>query len=156
MREGRPIVPDDLLDLLLNRKFRNPMFGLIGAHAVLLQPTVDLDYLGQVLTNVGQLIPGHPDLVALQWMAEERRALERSEAPVVPAGAGGIEWPPMLLSSYQALLRMDAADPKALGDGSVAERAASSLTVQGIWTVWRPIAPDPPEPIPEPMVRHSP
>jgi hypothetical protein len=146
LREGRSVVPHDMLDLLLNRKFRNPMFGLIGAHALLLQPTVDDAELSMILTNLGSLIPDHPDLAALRWMAEERRAAAAGEAPVVPPGVGDIHWPPMLLASYQALLRMDAEDPGALRDGSVAERVAANLTVEGIWTAWRPVSPDAEEP----------
>ena len=146
LREERSVVPHDLLSLLLNSKFRNPVYGLIGAHALLLQPSVDEAYLETVLTNLGSLVPGHPDLVALRWMAEERRARAAGRAPVVPEGAGGIHWPPMLLASYQALLRMDAEDPGALRDGSVAERIAANLTVEGIWTAWRPVPPDVEEP----------
>lgn len=146
LREERSVVPADLLDLLLNSKFRNPMYGLIGAHALMLQPSVDEAYLDTVFTNLGSLVPGHPDLVALRWIAEERRARDSGRAAVVSDGAGDIDWPPMLLVSYQALLRMDAEDPGALRDGSVAERIAANLTVEGIWTAWRPVPPDVEEP----------
>jgi len=140
LREGRPVVPTDLLDILLNSKFRNPMLGLIGAHALLLRPNVDQALLDQVTANLDTLIPGHPDLVALRWIQEERRAAEMRSTPSRPAAQDSVDWPPMLLASYRALIRMDALDPGAIRDGSLAERIAGNVTVQGIWTTWRPIA----------------
>lgn len=142
LEEGRQIVPGELLRLLLDTKFRNPVFGLIGAHALLLGRDPDPATVSMVLNNLDMLLPGHPDVVALRWLAAERLP---GIAPVLAAGAG-IDWPPMLLPSYQALLRADARDSGVLRDGSFAERMATTLVMQGIWTAWRPIPAETPPP----------
>ena len=146
LREGRSAVPDDLLNLLLGSKFANPMLGIVGAHSLLLRQRTDLALLDVVLNNLEGMVAGHPDVLALRWMMALRRAAEAGAdagAPALPTAApeGGVGWPPMLLASYRALIAMDAVHATALADGAPAERAASNLLVQGIWTSWLPLPP---------------
>jgi hypothetical protein len=160
LREGRSVLPNDLLNLLLNTKFVNPMLGIVGAHSLLLRSEVDWDVVETVLHNLELMVPGHPDVVALRWRAARRRSGEGTPGPngaAVPSVAlGGAAWPPTLLASYRALLEMDAIDASAIADGSPAELAASNLLVQGIWTSWAPVEFEPPPPPPPPPAPGAP
>ena len=133
LRDGRGVVPRDLLNLLLHAKFVNPMLGIVGGHTMLLQRQPDLELCAKVITNLDRLVPGHPDVVALGARLQLRE--ERSPAPPPP---GGVVWPPMLLPGYGALLRLDADEPGVIADGSPAEQAAATLIVNGVWSAWQP------------------
>ena len=127
LREGRSVVPRNLVNLLINAKFVNPMLGIVGAHCLLMGPDKDADLTNTVLTNLGRLVPGHPDLVALRWIAAREGIVAGPMARAIEPGAG-ITWPPMLLPSYRALIEMDVLLQDAIADDSVAERAAAQLT----------------------------
>jgi hypothetical protein len=140
LREGRSVLPDDLLNVLLGAKFVNPMLGIVGAHSLLLRPEPDSRLLDVVLNNLEDLVPGHPDVLALRWIAANRAAdRSRADAAAARVPAGGVWWPPMLLPSYRGLIAMDASHRNAIADGSPAELAAANLLVQGLWTTWKPI-----------------
>jgi hypothetical protein len=139
LREGRGVVPRDLLQLLLGSKFRNPMLGIVGAHALLLQAEVDFEQVDVVLGNLEDLVPGHPDVAGLRWLAAEARSEGRVPDPPHVPSASMISWPPLIARSYAALIRRDAHDGATIEDGSVAERAAAQLLAAGLWTTWRPL-----------------
>lgn len=128
LRSGRPVVPRDL-DRLLHAKFENPFLGIVGAHAMLLEEQPDLRLLAIVLGNLEALVPGHPDVVALAYLAHDAGVQATSYG-------SSVEWPPLLLASYTALLRADAFEPGVIVDGSAAERAAARLVTRGLWTAW--------------------
>lgn len=137
LRTGRSAVPDDLLDLLLGSKFQNPMLGIVGAHALLLRSEPDLNLLDTVVKNLRELVKDHPDVAALGWMSRE----EHSQRDL-PQGAydlirASVKWPPMLMASYAALVRLDASQPGAIEDGSTADLVSGRLTRLGPWTAWR-------------------
>ena len=77
LREGRAVVPDDLLGVALNGKFRDPMLGILGAHALLLRRPIDGSMLDTVLTNLEGLVPGHPDVLALRRLQAEQVSAHR-------------------------------------------------------------------------------
>jgi hypothetical protein len=139
LREGRGVVPRDLLQLLLGSKFKNPILGIVGAHALLLQAEIDSDELDTVLGNLDELVPGHPDVAGLRWLAAEARSEGRIPAAGFFPETSMISWPPLLDRSYDALIRRDAHDGVTIQDGSVAERAAAQRLAAGLWTVWRPL-----------------
>ena len=152
LRTGRPAVPDDLLRLLLEAKYVNPMLGIIGAHALALRAERDLDTLDTVVANLERLVPGHPDVVGLRYVAAERRATALSAPPAYPGApipalpplpppAAPITWPPVLIDSYRALIRADGFYPGLIAPGSVADHAAAQLVVQDALTAWRPLDP---------------
>ena len=151
LKEGRSVVPDDLLGVLLNTKFINPMLGVVGAHSLLLRQELNRNLLEVVLNNLEGMLPGHPDMLALRVMAANRDAAERASGepapPPPPARSpSGTTWPPMLLPAYRALIALDAVDPGVVVDGSPAELAAANLLVQGMWTSWMPLPPIAPVP----------
>lgn len=138
LREGRGVVPSDLR-LLLAGKFQNPMLGIIGAHSLLLNPKPDFELLDTVIENLTGLIPNHPDLAALRWLAAEARSESRFPDAAHSPPSTLVGWPPFLLASYKALVRRDAHDSSTIEDGSVAERAAAQLISGGVWTAWEPL-----------------
>lgn len=134
LREGRQAVPAAQLSQLLHAKFENPMLGILGAHALLLQRNVNCDTLGEVIGNLDALLPGHPDVMALRQMSAKLLG--------VSPPASGNTMPPMLLASYTGLLARDAQDEGVIPAASLAESIAPSLLRQGTWTSWRPLSTD--------------
>ncbi len=136
LRERRPAVPDDL-DMLLNSKFANPMLGIVGAHSLLLAPTVDFPRLGIVLNNLSALVPDHPDVAALRWLQTEVEfAATPSQAVYPPID---VSWPPMLSAGYSALIRNDARTPSGIVSGTTAQAIAPNVLSQSVWTSWLPL-----------------
>jgi hypothetical protein len=136
LREGRSVLPDDLLGLLLGAKFSNPMLGIVGAHSLLLEPRFDVPRFETVMRNLRSLVPEHPDVAALSWLGiEARRGPARRRTTAFPTIEVG--WPPMLAASYSGLVRLDALARGGVVTGSVAEAIAANLVVRGVWTSWR-------------------
>ena len=57
LRQGRSQVPADLLNLLLESKFQNPMLGILGAHSLLPEPLPCLTGCSPLLFPVPPLRP---------------------------------------------------------------------------------------------------
>ena len=144
LREHRAILPSNLLQLLLEGKFTDPMLGVVGAHSLLLSPTMDFEQFDVVVHNLRRLLGRLPDVAALEVLgAEARMAAGEHRAELPEQQLPRIDWPPMLLSGYAALVRHDAF----VGGGSIvpsspAEMIAGRLRGNSIWTAWnaRPIA----------------
>src|SRR6266536_4680778 len=132
LRQGRCLVPDDLMSLLLSAKFVNPMLGIVGAHALLLRARPNLQHLGIVIDNLVQLAGDHPDVLVL---AQEVR--HRLHAP--SRNGPSVSWPPMLASSYRMLLTGDARQPGLIKDRSIAEQVTTRLIDESVWTMWHPL-----------------
>ena len=143
LRDGRSVVSTALVDLLLHSKHDNPMLGIVGLHALLLHPADSSERVGRVLEALEDLVPGHPDLGALAWLAEEHAAARAGRSPRPAALAAAVVWPPMVRAGYAALLRLDALAPGAIVDGSAAEGIAAGLVARGTWTTWRAREPRP-------------
>jgi hypothetical protein len=131
LRDRRAVLPPDFLDVLLYGKFRNPVFGFLGAHALLLEPEIDFERFDVVMRNLELLTPGAPDVAALLALGAEAR--ERGTVP--PDWM--VDWPPMLLAGYLAVLRADARrEGRVIVPESLAERLGGHLTAAGVWTSW--------------------
>lgn len=153
LRDGRAVVPFDFLLHFKESVGGNPMLGIVGAHSALLSEASNFDVFDQTMDQLLKYWPKHPDVMALQWIGDERkvasalgktvssiggntRELEAPKRHVTP-----ITWPPMLLLSYEGLLRADAKweSLDVIGDNSLAERAAAGLLVGGLWSAWQPV-----------------
>jgi hypothetical protein len=145
LRQGRPVVPDDLLGLLLRSKFANAMLGIVGAHSLLLQPRVDFRRFNTVLRNLQRLVPEHPDVAALSWLGVEAKRGPTTKTKSAPFPPITVSWPPMLGASYMGLVRLDAQTRGGIVPGSVAEAIAANVVIQSVWTSWRPLARPAPE-----------
>ncbi len=136
LRSGQPLVPKALFSLL-EGKFKNPMLGLLGAHAMLLSPRLEWALFDQVIANLERLVPGHPDVTALRVLGRRRLGVGG------PSGEPQVFWPPMFASGYRALLAQDVEEDGLLPAGSLAERAAASLLTTGPWTRFGAVAKQP-------------
>ncbi len=132
LRRGRSFVGERTIDILLRGKFHDPMLGILGAHAMLLQPELKDRLLDVVMENLRRLVRGdHPDYQALCAMARERGHARWQPGPV--------EAPPMLVRSYRELVANDPRHPGLLIPGHAAERLAPRLRSESPWTTWIPL-----------------
>ncbi len=132
LRQGRSILTTEMLDLLLNQKFVNPMLGIIGAQAMLLAANTNWKLFDIVRRNLKKLIPNHPDVTALFVVGKERRGnLSRSRVE-------SLTFPPMLAAAYRGVINRDAEEPGLIVGDSLADQAASRLYQQGPWSLWKP------------------
>lgn len=140
LRQGLPLVNDDLYGVLRASDFADPMLGIAGAYALLLRDEPDAREIAQVVTELRNLLPDHPDVLALA-----RHPL------CAMTDVSSVWWPPMLAASYEkALLAADQRDPTAIRDGSPAERVAGYVVQRGPWLCWEAsTAVLSPEPTPE-------
>lgn len=136
LREGRWQAGEAVTDgLARGAAGATPTLEIAAAHLLLESPGVEASRIATLVDGLAARLPDHPDVVALQVAAGER-GVRLATAPRLP-----VSWPPTLLASYHALLRRDAMTGDALVGGSVAERAAASVSVRSIWTTWIPISP---------------
>jgi len=131
IRQGIALVPDDLLDIILNAKFRSPMAGVIGAHAMLLKKMPKWHLFDKVITNLDRLIPESPDVVALRMLGKLRRKIQ------MRTRTKAIDFPPMIYLGYRGLVSRDWKEGGVISPGSLAEGASAKLLPQGPWTVWK-------------------
>jgi hypothetical protein len=131
LRQGRPMVSRNFLRLLRNNKCQNPMLGIIGAHAMLLESQPQWSLFDTVLRNLKKLVPDHPDVTALHVLGKQRRNND-SRSLVNP-----VSWPPLLYMSYRALIARDADEPGLIEDSTPADQIASHLIPEGPWTMWK-------------------
>jgi hypothetical protein len=130
LRQGLPLVNEDLLRVLRDSNFANPMLGIAGAHAMLLRDQPEPDKVSQVVAELRKLLPDHPDVLALARHPSLASAFASVELP-------SVWWPPMLAASYdKALLPADQHDVTAILDGSPAERVAGYVVQRGPWLCW--------------------
>lgn len=145
LRTGKLVVPDDLLNLLLEEKFHNPMLGIMGAHALLQQRAQDWLLFDTLVHHLHRLIPGHPDIAALEMTGR----LMRNEK--VGNEEGPLSWPPMVYTGYSSLIACDwqsgGMRAKVVREDSVAEQAAAWLLPESPWSCWQTLAARTEEPL---------
>jgi DNA-binding protein HU-beta len=139
LRTGTVIVPDDLLALLLDAKFQNPMLGIIGAHALLQRRIKDWPLFDLVVRHLDELVHDHPDVLALRLLGK----LMREREHVTPTSMQPLSWPPMIYMGYRGLIARDWQERNIVQAESMAERAAARLLLEGPLTCWRALAPHP-------------
>jgi hypothetical protein len=123
LADTRPALSGHDLDTLLRGKFENPMLGLLGVHNLLLADPVDEARVRRVMTRMRHLLPGHPDLRAVDvWLGRKATAFE---------------YPPMLRSSWAILIEGSARGRAAVPPGSLSSEVADRLFGTGAWLVWR-------------------
>ncbi|MGA4843458.1 hypothetical protein [Streptomyces sp. G45] len=122
LRQGLDLTSDAQLFATLTSGRADPLLGIVGAHAMLLDRTPDRHRLEEVVRRLAEHVPGHPDVAAL------RTLLDPAPPHVTSA--------PMLAASCRLLIEADAVDPGVIEDGSAAERVAEHLVGRGVWTTW--------------------
>jgi hypothetical protein len=116
----RGAMPRHVVSRLITEKFESPMLGIYGAHAIALRGGDD-DLLEHVLEVLESLVPGHPDVAALRLGSAE---------DVV------IDTPPMLRTSWNAIIAANADGRVSLAPGSLASRMPASLLGGTPWLIW--------------------
>lgn len=153
LRDGKPVVPSDFLTVLSDEEQTSPILGIVGAHSAFLCGASQFDTFDQIMKVLVERWPQHPDVIALQWIRDDRAArilaAKKSSTGVARTGdlvppardVTPVGWPPMMLASYQGLLKADANWEvlDIIADHSLAESAATGLLVGGLWSSWQPV-----------------
>jgi hypothetical protein len=117
-------MPDEMR-MMLQAKFGNPMLGIYGAHLLLLEGSVDVRLLRDVVGNLRRLLGiQHPDVEALALRAE-------GEPPPLP-----FEHPPMLCRSWTLIVEASVSRPDLVTE-RLAQRSAGQFQAEGPWHVAR-------------------
>ena len=123
LADARPVLSGEDLDTLLRGKFDNPMLGILGVHNLLLTDPVDEERVRRVMKRMRHLLPGHPDLRALEvWVGNTKATFD---------------YPPMLRSSWGIVIEGSARGTAEVPPGSLSSEVADRLFGTGAWLVWR-------------------
>jgi hypothetical protein len=123
LADEKQVLTQDDLEKLVYGKWGNPVLGLLGAH--FLQRAGDApDLLAEARGNLRRLLGDHPDVLALEAAAGEIR--------------GPVEIPPMLVASWELLLRASVDIPGLIPPAALSGRIADRLFGSGAWLTWRP------------------
>lgn len=124
LADARPAVDAERILGCLRDAGDNPMLGILAGHALLLDRERHAPALSRLLDALLDLVPDHPDVVALQL------ALGRSPGGAVPVRV------PMLQSSWDILVRHSIADPAIL-DGMAWLHRADVVGSGRLWVTWQ-------------------
>lgn len=137
--EGRNYVDTTIMREMLQRKFENPILGLYAAHLFLLEPSVNVGSLEEVVRNTAAMLgERYPDIVALAWACQRQ-----SGRPLSPTIAdlktllGQLAGPPLLARSWDLLIDAAREFDATLIGRSPAFRMAGDLVSQGVYLTWR-------------------
>lgn len=155
LRGGEPVgmVQRELLELLLEAKYQDPMLGIVGAHALLGERGVRARGSGDahsgrrgprwtvfdtVVRNLQEkLVPDHPDVKALRWLGKVIR--ERSGRARTRTRSEPLRWPPMVYAGCAGALARTWDEETVVVRGSPLERIAPHLQRRGPWTAWEAV-----------------
>jgi hypothetical protein len=143
LRAGRSFTEEMALDVARSGTLEaNPMLAIAVGTALAAPPGAEF---AAMLDELQRLLPEHPDVRILRWRLAELQAIVEQRRPE-PIDTDLFDWPPMLVVAFRALQRLDALGAGAIRAGTLAERSASLLIRDGIWTAWeaeaRPAAVD--------------
>lgn len=114
---GRQVITKDLLNQLLDGKFKNPMFGIFGAHLLLMEKDFDARLLETVVTNLRRLVgTEHPDVEALGLLINDR---ENSKYI--------FRTPPMLRRSWAVVVNQTIRQPQLVPPDSLSDEISTRL-----------------------------
>jgi hypothetical protein len=155
LQSNQDLLSENALRLLLHGKFDNPMFGLVAAHVLLkrqraLERLLFLENRGPnpedkkqkeerqrtikvVLHNLSRLIPGSPDIAALNLLAG-------SLAPSSAERKFTFTTPPWLLPGLMGVIEEAVKRPLIIFQDSIIPRIAPLLYVDTPWSTWRPLS----------------
>ncbi|TKB88260.1 MAG: hypothetical protein E8D43_00100 [Nitrospira sp.] len=142
---GRNGITDELMQVLYNQKFQDPMLGLLALQMLLLKAKSGLsedaklvDQFNTVMANMVAAfeLPEHPDLVLARAQAKRLkwpvRAMKGDDEPLVA--------PPLLRANWNALVAMSARRNELVGSNRPLRLVSEGLLQTGIWVMWSPPA----------------
>lgn len=130
LQDGRTTLNPEHEDMLLHGKFDNPLLGLISATLHLRRPSPDWALMDVVLGNLHYLLPGSPDVAALEAAIEAQRGRGNIRAP--------IRDPPMLRGILESVLAASSRGPDFIPDDSLLDAVAPRLYADMPWSSWAP------------------
>ena len=141
MQNGIYYFPPQELSAFVHDKWYNPMLALLAAYVYFLNPKSTPDPLFLTVTQNLPLILGDscPDVQALQIMAAKHYNL--------PLPTFSVAAPCMLLAGMRAIVQATTQNEEIIADGSIADKIATHLYTDTLWTAYHPDTLD------EPVVR---
>jgi hypothetical protein len=122
--ENRRLLPDEMRTLL-RKKCENPILGIYAGHLLLMETTVDVSLLAEVVRNLRRLVgTSHPDVEALALRADSEPRPQQ------------FEYAPMLRRSWSLIVDASVGQPGLVGD-ALAARTPGELLSEGPWHIWR-------------------
>lgn len=122
----RQVLPENVIDQILSKKFENPMLGIFGAHLLLLGKQIKLDLLRIVVDNLRRLLGEnqHPDVEALALR------LGTNKTSYI------FEHPPMLRRSWWQIVDATVDKEGLVPFGSTAAHCADRIWGEEPWLQW--------------------
>jgi hypothetical protein len=141
MQNGIYYFPPQELSAFVYEKWYNPMLALLAAYVYFLNPKSTPDPLFKIVTeNLPQILgESCPDVQALQIMAAKHYKL--------PLPTFSVAAPCMLLAGMRAIVQATTQNEEIIADGSIADKIATHLYTDTLWTAYHPDTLD------EPVVR---
>lgn len=121
---NRKILSDDIQNRLLHGKFKNPLFGIYGAHLLLMNEAPDSNLLNTIVDNLRDIIgENHPDVEALAFRV-------KGESNFV------CTIPPMLRRSWGIIIEKSAERLNLVPRNSLAERVSTRIWGAEPFLLW--------------------
>ncbi len=118
----------DLNDMLWI-KWQNPIFGIYGAHLLLLSPEPNIALLEKVTHNLDSLLGDHPDVRALAIYLADRKNNQYDFTAYTA--------PPMLRSSWNIIVNATVLKPELVPSTSLAAQISDRLWGYSPWLIWQ-------------------
>ncbi|MEL7538165.1 MAG: hypothetical protein AAFM91_14030 [Pseudomonadota bacterium] len=146
LHAGRALVPDDIVKIVNDSRFADPLLAIVAAQALLfddrVSPSEVIDtrrghrgvrwtHFDHLVSTLRKLLPDHPDVLGLFMLGKELRGDRTSRTKADP-----IVWPPMLNSAFRVMIDRDWREHGLILPGSQAEQASRALVPHGPWTMW--------------------
>jgi hypothetical protein len=128
---GYDILASSDMQGLLHGKFDDPMLGIYGAHLLLQRKRINRDLFDTVCRNLHRLVGPIPDLQAL-YVKSKRPMRQPDERLSLYRGL-----PPMLIRSWDLLIRHSRKRFSIIPSGSLSDRIAGSVVSSEPWLMCR-------------------
>lgn len=142
---GRNGLTSELMQVLYEQKFSDPMLGLFALQLLLLRAKPSLSESAEpvrqfrtVMANMARALklPEHPDLVLARAQARRLKwpvqAMDGDDAPLIA--------PPLLRANWDALVATSSRRQELLDPNRLLRRVGEGLLQSGIWVMWKPPA----------------
>lgn len=127
LESGRDVVRDEELTALVHGKLDDPMLGIYGAHLLANRRRPDHDLIDAVCDGLTAAIGRHPDVDALALRSAKGTAPSDLAFPT----------PPMLLSSWDLIVRGSRRRNSLVPPGSLSDTLADGFLSMGPWLLHR-------------------
>ncbi len=125
-------------DLIASIKKEAPLLRLYAGLLHLRKPKISIQLLQETFEALNNLMPGHPDVLAIGWATalSAREEPEGQRLLKTLAGMGPIETPPMLRESWKHLLHATLFNPDLIPETSPALGISAQVIEHGAWLRW--------------------